>query len=321
MRKIILLFACFASVFAPAQLTIGAVQPMELAAAHFCAPFQPNCATSFSNSDTFTLRKNVGEVRVRFSVTDKLGHNIASLSKSDFTVVDNGAQVAEFTDFREETDLPLQVVLLIDSSRSTERELPMEKQLAVEFLRNLLRPQDRAMIAGLSTHLRAPGSFTNRTDELENSVRTMKAEGLTAFNDAIFELANKFENSSAARKVVIVVSDGHDTVSAHTFHDAHDSVLRNDVTIYTISINDKKALDPAPCLDQLSSETGGHSYVLKDLRHLKQAFDQIDTDLRTYYVASYRAPEHDRAAFHSVDVRLAAHNLNVQNKKGYFRSE
>ena len=325
MRKNILLFACFASVFASAQLTIGSAQPLELAVAHLCVPHQPNCIDSLSNRqlqpENFTLRKDVREVRVRFSVTDKLGRSVASLSKNDFTVVDNGAQVAELTDFRQESDLPLQVVLLIDSSRSTERELPMEKQLAVEFLRNLLRPQDRAMIAGLSTHLRAPSSFTNRADELEQSVQGMKAEGLTAFNDAIFELSKRFENSSSARKVVIVVSDGHDTVSAHTFRDASDSVLLNDVTVYTISINDKKALDPAPCLNQLSSETGGKSYVLKDLRHMGHAFEQIDSDLRTYYVASYRAPDHDRSAYHSVNVQLAAHSLTVQNKKGYFRSE
>jgi VWFA-related protein len=197
----------------------------------------------------------------------------------------------------------------------------MEKQLALEFLHNLLRPQDRAMIAGFNSHLRKQGALTNRFDQLEDSVRSMKAEGLTAFYDSVFELANEFDESRSARKVVIVVSDGHDTVSAHTFSDARDSVLRKDVAVYTISINDKKALDPDPSLANLSSQTGGHSYVLKDLKHLKQAFNQIDTDLRTSYVAAYRAPDTGRTPFHAINVQLSAKNLNVQNKKGYFRQE
>jgi VWFA-related protein len=298
---------------------------MELAGTHICGPLSPSClntiASAHLESSGFTLRKDVSEVRVRFSVTDKSGRYISSLSKDDFSFSDNGAPVAELTDFHEESDLPIQVAILIDSSRSTERELPMEKQLALEFLRNLLRPQDRAMIAGFSNHLQQPGTFTNRFDELEDFVSSMKAGGLTAFNDSIMQLANDFDESRGARKVVIVVSDGHDTVSAHTFADARDSVLHKDVTVYTISINDKKALDPAASLADLSGQTGGHSYVLKDLKHLKQAFSQIDTDLRTSYVAAYRAPAGNRTPFHAIKVQLSAKNLSVQSKKGYFRQE
>jgi Ca-activated chloride channel homolog len=325
MRKVLVVLACLVSVFASAQLSMGSAQPMELAGTHLCGPLSPSCldtiASAHMESTGFTLRKNVGEVRVRFSVTDKSGRYIPSITKNDFSLSDNGVQVAEFTDFREENDLPIQVAILIDSSRSTERELPMEKQLALEFLRNLLRPQDRAMIAGFNSHLKKPGTFTSRFNELEDFVSSMKAEGLTAFNDSIFELANDFDESRGARKVVIVITDGHDTVSAHTFSDARDSVLRKDVTVYTISINDKRALDPAASLADLSSQTGGHSYVLKDLKHLKQAFSQIDTDLRTSYVAAYRAPEGNRTPFHAINVQLSAKNLSVQNKKGYFRSE
>jgi VWFA-related protein len=325
MRKLLVPLACLVSVFASAQLTMGSAQPMELAGTHICGPLSPSClntiASAHLESSGFTLRKDVSEVRVRFSVTDKSGRYISSLSKDDFSFSDNGAPVAELTDFHEESDLPIQVAILIDSSRSTERELPMEKQLALEFLRNLLRPQDRAMIAGFSNHLQQPGTFTNRFDELEDFVSSMKAGGLTAFNDSIMQLANDFDESRGARKVVIVVSDGHDTVSAHTFADARDSVLHKDVTVYTISINDKKALDPAASLADLSGQTGGHSYVLKDLKHLKQAFSQIDTDLRTSYVAAYRAPAGNRTPFHAIKVQLSAKNLSVQSKKGYFRQE
>jgi VWFA-related protein len=304
---------------------MGSAQPMELAGTHICGSLSPSCldtiASAHLESSGFTLRKDVREVRVRFSVTDKSGRYISSLSKDDFSFSDNGAPIAELTDFHEENDLPIQVAILIDSSRSTERELPMEKQLALEFLRNLLRPQDRAMIAGFSNHLQQPGTFTNRFAELEDFVSSMKAGGLTAFNDSIMQLANDFDESRGARKVVIVVSDGHDTVSAHTFADARDSVLHKDVTVYTISINDKKALDPAAALADLSGQTGGHSYVLKDLKHLKQAFSQINTDLRTSYVAAYRAPGGNRTPFHAIKVQLSAKNLSVQSKKGYFRQE
>ena len=324
MRKVLVLLACLVSV-ASAKLSMGSAQPMELAGTHLCGPLSPSCLAAIAGAHTestgFTLRKDVGEVRVRFSVTDKSGRYIPSLSKDDFSLSDNGVQVAELTDFHEENDLPIQVAILIDSSRSTERELPMEKQLALEFLRNLLRPQDHAMIAGFSNHLNKPGTFTGNFNQLEDFVSSIAAGGLTAFNDSVLELANEFDESRGARKVFIVIGDGHDTVSAHTFSDARDSLLRKDVTVYTISINDRKALDPAAALADLSAQTGGHSYVLKDLKHLKQAFSQIDTDLRTSYVAAYRAPAGKHTPFHAINVQLTAKNLSVQNKKGYFRLE
>ncbi len=296
---------------------------MEIAGAHICGPLSPcnNALNSLAAASSgFTLRHDVSEVRVQFSVTDKQGRHIAALTKNDVALLDNGSAISELTDFREESDLPIEVVILIDSSRSTERELPMEKQLALEFLRNLMRPQDRAMIAGFGTHLKAQGNFTNHFDQLESSVESIKAEGLTAFNDSLFTLSDRFEPSINSRKVIIIISDGNDTVSAHTFSDARESLLKKDVAIYTISVVDKKSMAPADCLTKLSADTGGHSYFLKDLKHLKQAFSQIDSDLRTYYVAAYRTPDH-RQGFHSVNVQLAAHDLNVQNKKGYFRQE
>jgi Ca-activated chloride channel homolog len=304
---------------------MGAGQPLTIAGAHLCGPLSADCRASLSNIDqapTFTLRKSVDEVRVEFSVTDKLGHHIGSLSKADVQFSDNGTRINEVTDFRQESDLPIQVAILIDSSRSTEHELPVEKELALEFLRNLLRPQDRAMIANFNTHLNLPSSFTNRFDQLEDSVRAMRSEGLTALNDSLYELTSKdFNQTTSARKVVVVITDGHDSVSQRTFTSALDSVLRHDVTVYTVSILDKKSLDPDSCLARLTTETGGHSYVLKNLKKLKSAFDQIDADLRTYYVAAYRAPEHDNSAFHAVNVQVATSGLHVQNRKGYFRSE
>jgi Ca-activated chloride channel homolog len=323
MRKAIAFIACLVSVYATAQFSSGAAQPMEIAATNLCGPLAP-CSTTLSSlasaTPRFTLRHDVSEVRLQFSVTDKLGRHISSLSKNDIALSDNGVAVSELTDFREESDLPIEVVILIDSSRSTERELPMEKQLALEFLHHLLRPQDRAMVAGFGTHLEMHGTFTGHFDELESSVQSIKAAGLTAFNDSLFTLSRNFESSSTARRVIVIISDGNDTVSAHTFNDAREALLKKDVAIYTISVTDKKSMAPAACLEQLSGETGGHSYFLKDLRKLKQAFAQIDSDLRTYYVAAYRSPDH-REGFHSVDVQLAAHDLHVQSKKGYFRQE
>jgi VWFA-related protein len=324
MRKVIVLFACFVSLFASAQFSSGAGQPMEIAGAHLCGPLSP-CTEAISlfgsmTTPAFTLRHDVSEVRLQFSVTDKLGHHISSLSKNDIALLDNGLAVSELTDFREESDLPIEVIILIDSSRSTERELPMEKQMALEFLHKLLRSQDRAMIAGFNTHLNTQGTFTAHFDQLESSVQSIKAEGLTAFNDSLFTLANSFAPAASSRKVIIIISDGNDTVSAHTFNDARESLLKKDVAVYTISVVDKKSMNPAACLNQLSAETGGHSYFLKDIRHLKETFAQIDSDLRTYYVAAYRSPDR-REGFHSVNVQLAARDLHVQSKKGYFRQE
>lgn len=326
MRKVLIAFACFAAASACAQINMGVDHPLNIAGSHLCTPMSSECRAALSGatapSQPFVLRKDVREVRVEFSVTDKFGHHVSSLSENDVQLSDNGTPIGELTDFRQETDLPLDVAILIDSSRSTEHELPVEKQLALEFLRSLLRPQDRALIADFNTRLHVPTSFTSNIDQLEQSVQAMRAEGLTSFNDSVYELAkNDLNRPTNARKVVVIITDGHDSVSRRTFQEALDSVLSSDVTVYTISIEDKKSLYPAKCLSQISAQTGGHSYVLKNLKKLKTAFDQIDSDLRTYYVAAYRAPERDRSNFHALKVQVAAQGLSVQNKKGYFRSE
>jgi len=325
MRNVLLVPICLVALFASAQVGASGRQNLAIAGGHLS--LAANRDATFASpsrlpAPEFVLRKDVREVRVEFSVTDRQGRHVTSISRNDFQLTDNGTPVAELTGFQQASDLPLDLAILIDSSASTEHELPTEKQLALEFLQKLLRPQDRALIAGFSTHLIVPGSFTKHFDQLEDSVRSLHAGGLTALNDSIFELAaDDFIGASTARKVLIVITDGYDSVSRRNFKDAMNSVLRSDVTVYTISIRDKKSLEPAACLAELSALTGGHSYVMKDLRKVKDAFSQIDADLRTYYVATYRAPDRDRASFHALNVKLDTAGLSVQNRKGYFREE
>src|SRR6185437_1162719 len=119
-------------------------------------------------SDT-TIRRNVNEVPVVFTVTDKHNHYVRDLDKKDFKVIDDGRPVEEIRSFRRETDLPLRVGLLIDSSASVRGRFKFEQEAAIEFMNQTIRPRyDRAFVLGFDTNLEITQEFTDKAQLLSN---------------------------------------------------------------------------------------------------------------------------------------------------------
>ncbi len=142
-------------------------------------------APSTRNDSTFVL--NVNEVPVVFTVTDKHNHYVRDLSKKDFKVIDDGRPVNEIRSFRRETDLPLRVGLLIDSSASVRGRFKFEQEAAIEFINQTIRPKyDQAFVLGFDSSLEVTQEFTGNSELLSKGIRSLRPGNSTRLYDAIF---------------------------------------------------------------------------------------------------------------------------------------
>ncbi len=193
-------------------------------------------------SDPNTIRVPVNEVNVVFTVTDKHNHYVKDLSKTDFKVVDDEHPVEEIRSFRRETDLPLQVGLLIDASNSIRERFKFEQESAIEFLNDTIRPRyDQAFVVGFDVAPELTQDFTDNSEKLSRGIRALQPGNATAMYDALYYSCRdkllKSPQSSSVRRAIILVSDGDDNASHVTREEAIEMALRANTIVYTISTN------------------------------------------------------------------------------------
>src|SRR5581483_7981520 len=172
-----------------------------------------------------TIVRTVNEVNVVFTVTDKHGHYVKDLKKDNFHVIDDNKPALQIRSFRNETDLPLQVGLLVDASNSVRDRFKFEQEAAIEFLNQIIRHKyDSAFIIGFDTTPEVTQDFTDNTELLSKGVRALRAGGGTAMYDALyFACRDKLRNASHAgpvRRAIILLSDGKDNQSRVTREEA-----------------------------------------------------------------------------------------------------
>src|SRR6516165_3836246 len=190
-----------------------------------------------------TIVKQVDEVNVVFTVTDKRGKFVNDLTKSDFQVVDDNKPAQQIRSFRAETNLPLRVGLLIDASNSIRDRFRFEQQAAIEFLNQIIHPdRDQAFVLGFDTTPEITQDFTGNPEKLANGVRLLRPGGGTAMYDAVYgacrdKLAKTRSEQGGLRRAIILVSDGEDNQSRVTRDDAIEEAQRAEVIVYAISTN------------------------------------------------------------------------------------
>jgi len=276
------------------------------------------------NAQETTFKVDVKLVSVFVNVTDANGAIVGGLKKEDFAVFeDNRPQ--EIAVFERESELPLNLVLAIDTSGSVRKDMTEEAGAARRFARALLRPQDEMSVFQFATEVRQLTPFTNKPAEIERGLSQLHADWATALYDAIVEGSHKLGDRQG-RKILVVVSDGDDTVQESTYGDALEAALRNEVTIYSlidvpIEQSAGRDIGGEHALITLAEQTGGkHFYV--GAGGLDKAFAQVSDDLRTQYLIGYypknQAPGRD---FHRISVtipRAAPDVYNVRHKVGYY---
>ncbi|MDT8069794.1 MAG: VWA domain-containing protein [Terriglobia bacterium] len=293
-------------------------------------PQQPTNASKPSDVNTEnpaeTITKNVNEVNIVFTVTDKHGRFVKDLKKQDFKVLDDD-KPQQILSFRSETDLPLRVGLLIDASNSIRDRFKFEQEAAIEFLNQIIRQRkDEAFVIGFDTVAEVTQDYTDNTENLAHGVRMLRAGGGTALYDAIYyacreKLLNPPSSPDGTRRAIILLSDGDDNQSRVTREEAVEMAQRAGVIIYAISTNitgQKTRGDKV--LERFAETTGGRLFTPFKLQEVSDAFTDIQSELRSQYAISYHPTDFvadGRYRTIAIDA-FGKKNLKVRAKKGYY---
>ncbi len=273
-----------------------------------------------------TIRKKVEEVNVIFTVTDKHGRFIKDLKQNDFQFLDDKRPPESIKDFRAETDLPLRVGLLIDSSNSIAMRFRFEQQAATEFLTQIVRPKsDLAFVLGFDTTAEVTQDFTDDTERLGKGIHMLRPGGGTALYDAVYYACrDKLAKAPArgpVRRAIILLSDGDDNQSRVTREEAIEMAQRAEVIIYSISTNtaDMKGLPGDKVLERMSEATGGRAFFPFKIQDVANAFTEIQEELRSQYEVAYKpAAFQADGKYRSIDILAENKKYRVRARKGYF---
>ena len=268
---------------------------------------------------------DVERVNLLFAVTDKKGRFITDLAKEDFAVFERkkDQQIMEFT---AESDLPLRLAILIDTSNSVRDRFKFQQEAALEFIRNVLRPkQDKATIISFDTASELISDLTNDIDKLEKGIKSLRPGGGTALFDAVFFAARDKLMQDAPmhkfRRAMVIVGDGDDNQSRYSRDQALEMAQKADAVIYTISTNiTRQESEGDKILKYLAAETGGLSFFPFKVTDLTQSFENISNELRHQYSLLYKPDPFQRdGLFHPVELKLKSRkSLIVRVRRGYF---
>jgi VWFA-related protein len=289
------------------------------------APAQPgNSAKSDSDDSVATLVHVVNEVRVVFTVTDRHGRYIKDLKSSDFRVTDD-QKPTELRSFRSETDLPLQVGLLVDASNSVRDRFKFEQEAAIEFLNAIIRPNyDKAFVVGFDSTPEVTQDFTDSTESLAAGVRMLRAGGGTAMYDALYFACRdkllKQEQAGPVRRAIILLSDGEDNSSHVSREEAIEMAERADTIVYTISTNISGMKGKGDkVLERIAEATGGRAFFPFQMRDVSDAFLSIQEELRSQYALAYKPANFVAdGRYRTIEILAQDRNLKVRTRKGYY---
>ncbi|HUN87518.1 MAG TPA: VWA domain-containing protein [Terriglobales bacterium] len=275
-----------------------------------------------------TIRKNVDEVNVVFTVTDKHGHFVKDLKEDDFKVIDDNKPASRIIDFTRETNLPLRVGLLIDASNSIRDRFRFEQDAAIEFLNQIVRPRfDKAFVLGFDTTAEVTADFSDSSEVLSKGVRMLRPGGGTALYDAVYYacrdklLKNQEKEGIPTRRAIILLSDGDDNQSRVTREEAIEMAQRAEVVIYTISTNVSGVkMKGDKVLERMAEMTGGRAFFPFKIEDVANAFSEIQDELRSQYLLAYKPADFvSDGKYRSIDIVAENHkNLRVRSRKGYY---
>jgi VWFA-related protein len=291
-----------------------------------------------------SIRRDVNLVDVLFTVFDKHDKMVSNLEQSDFRVLDDG-QLQRILFFSHQTDLPLRVGLLMDTSNSIRSRLKFEQEAAIDFLYTVIRPdRDQTFLMTIEDDPEVLVSSTANLDRVRDSINAQRAGGGTALYDAIYRASEEMAKLPLPtgsrldlRRVLIVISDGEDTLSRHSRGEALEMAERAGIVIYTISTstewivsdNNSSAARSAQrkylktegdkVLEVFASDSGGRSFFPYLIDDLASSFAAIGDELRNQYSLAYvpagRSPD---GKFHKIRIDALPKDLKVHARNGYF---
>ncbi|HYU45726.1 MAG TPA: VWA domain-containing protein [Terriglobales bacterium] len=281
--------------------------------------------TDGSDESVLTIRKRVDEVNVLFIATDRHGKFVRNLNQNDFSFYDDHKPVESILNFRRETDLPIEMGLLIDSSGSVQSRFGFEKEAAIGFLQHVIRPgYDKAFIVGFNKQSKMTQDFTDNVGLLSAGVQRLSDGGGTALYDAIYKACKekllRDRSDHPVRRAIIVLSDGEDNQSAYSRAQAIEMAQRAEVLIYAISTDDSGLiLRGDKVLEDLASATGGRAFFPFKMKDITHSFAAIEDELRSQYAVSYKPSDFDAdGRYRSIEITALKKDLQVRARRGYY---
>jgi Ca-activated chloride channel homolog len=294
-------------------------------------PPQPGAQAPQSNEDQVpTIKVETRLVNVALNVVDAKGSPVGGLGRDDFEILEDG-KPQKIAVFEKESSTPLSIVLAIDASESVMTSERLEKEAAKHFVNALLREQDELDLMEFSEVVREIVPFTNQKKRIESGLGEIHTGAATALYDAIYLASQRLDGTSLAngrRRVVVLITDGEDTVKGSRYTQALEQAQRAGAMVYSIIIvpiyaDAGRNTGGEHALIQLANDTGGKYYYVVDPKDLEPAFAHVSDDLRTQYLLGYYAPNRGAdTSFRSIMVRMKDTELQgkyqLQYRKGYY---
>jgi Ca-activated chloride channel family protein len=274
-----------------------------------------------------TLKVDVNLVNVFVTVTDDQGAPVGGLKKENFVLKEDG-QKQTIAVFDKESALPLSIALAIDTSLSTRHDLPLEQASAKRFAHAIMRPVDGLSVYGFSEVVReATPGYTADMKRIDESIDRIRVGAATALYDAIYLVSRSLDHRKG-RKVIVLITDGGDTISKVDYKEAVRAAEEAEALVYSIIIvpiesSAGRETGGEHALIQLSEDTGGKYYYATSTSQLDEAFRKISDELRTQYLLAYYPAEHTSfSEFRRIQVNIAgvpeSAQYHVRHRAGYY---
>jgi len=267
-------------------------------------------------------------INLNVSITDARGRYVTDLTKNDFAVFEDGVR-QELSIFNHE-DIPISLVLMIDTSASMDEKLPTARAAAIRFV-GTLRPQDNAQIMQFNDRTTILQDFVADHDALDSAISRTEAAGPTALHNALYVALKELEKQKTQalrRRAIVLLSDGEDTASLVSDDQVLDLARKTEINIYAISLRPRRMQDrnavkfsqAAHLLTALTQDTGGQVHFPNSLSELDAVYDRIAEELRTQYSLGYVSNNGRRdGKWRRIVVRVPTREeLQVRHKLGYF---
>ena len=288
----------------------------------------PNQKQDESQSESATtLKVDVNLVNVFVTVTDAQGSPIGGLKKDNFVLQEDGHE-QKIAIFDKESAVPLSIALAIDTSLSTRRDLPLEQASAKHFVHTILRPVDALSVYAFSEEVHeTTAGYTSNLKRIDEAIGRLRVGAATALYDAIY-LASRSLDHRKGRKVMVLITDGGDTISRVDYKEALRAAEEAEALVYSIIIvpiesSAGRETGGEHVLIQLSEDTGGKYYYATSIAQLDEAFRKISDELRTQYLLAYYPSQRASfSEFRRIEVKVAgvpeSAGYHVRHRAGYY---
>jgi len=285
-----------------------------------------------SKNGMVTFRASTDEVAMFFTTTDQ-GKSVTNLTRGDIGIRDDGRPPAVVTGFRNESQLPLRMGLVIDTSASISDRFKFEQEAAASFVEKVMTGQnDLAFVIGFANSVLLVQDFTADPKLISHAVGQLVASGGTALWDAVAFAADKLAAQPEAQpvaRILVVISDGADNSSTATLKQAINRAQHGEVVVYTVSTREDTntnvdSLVGEHALKSLAELTGGATFAPRSTRHLNGTLTGLQQVIRSRYLVSYKPVLFKRdGRYHAIDITAEkdGHKLRVYARKGYYADD